>query len=169
MGKHSKSNDDKKKPEENKPDQNKFSGFIKKRAPIYAVLIAVFIIFLIPELTQRDLESVTSSELTGNDNLAVDLVKSYDGPNDKGLKLFDALSDQIKDDYPNEKIFEHKDTKAEFFVIEKSEQQVYEVHFTFFSHKENREYIWNVNIATDEVIPENPDAKKITNIVNYYD
>jgi len=48
-------------------------------------------------------------------------------------------------------------------------QRIYEVHFTFDTYKENREYVWSINIDTDEIKAINPEAKRILDLVYYYD
>ena len=103
---------------------------------------------------------------------AADFVKYYNGPNKEGHRIIDALTDRIKTEYSDEKIFEHKDTKATLDVNsldEISDGVNYQVRFTFETYKENTEYIWNVNIETGEIDASNSDAKKITDIVDYYD
>jgi len=163
MVKDSKPDKDKKKQKESK------LKFLKKRAPIYGVIIAITIIFLVPELTQNDLQSILTDDSTGNEKLAIDMIKSYDGPSQKGLQLIDVLSDQIND-YSDKKIFDHKDTVANIFAIDtagKLGQGTYEVHFTFDTSKENREYVWSINIDTGEIKAINPEAKRILDLVNY--
>ena len=45
----------------------------------------------------------------------------------------------------------------------------YEVHFTFKTYNAVHEYIWNVNIETEEIIPLNDGAKKMMDFVEFYD
>jgi len=47
MGKESKKKED-------KPKKNDFKSFLKKRAPIYLALIAMLVVFVIPEYDQRN-------------------------------------------------------------------------------------------------------------------
>jgi len=49
MGKESKKKED-------KPKKNDFKAFLKKRAPIYLALIAMLVVFVIPEYTKGTLE-----------------------------------------------------------------------------------------------------------------
>jgi len=161
------------KPDKDKKKQKESTlKFLKKRAPIYGVIIAVTIIFLVPELTQSDLQSILTDDATGNEKLAIDMIKSYDGPNQKGLQLIDALSIQINDEYSDKKIFNHKDTVANIFAIDVAGtlgQGAYEVHFTFDTYKENQEYVWSINIDTGEIKAINPEAKRVLDLVDYYD
>jgi len=161
---------------DSKPDKDKkkqkesILKFLKKRAPIYGVIIAVTIIFLIPELTQSDLQSILTDDATGNEKLAIDMIKSHDGPSQKGLQLIDVLTEQINDEYSDKKIFDHKDTVANIFAIDAAGtlgQGTYEVHFTFDTYKENHEYVWSINIDTGEIKAINPEAKRILDLVNY--
>ena len=46
-----------KKKKEDKPKKSDFKAFLKKRAPIYLGIIALFVVFVIPEFTKGDLES----------------------------------------------------------------------------------------------------------------
>ena len=48
---------DRKKNEE-KPKKNDFKAFLRKRAPIYLGLIAMFVVFVIPEFTKGDFRKV---------------------------------------------------------------------------------------------------------------
>ena len=54
---------DKKKKSEDKTKKSDFKAFLRKRAPIYLGLIALFVVFVIPEFTKGDLES-SMPELT---------------------------------------------------------------------------------------------------------
>jgi len=166
MVKDSKTDGDKKKPKE-----SDLKKFLIKRAPFYGAIAAISLIFIIPALTQNDLQSILIDDATGNEKLAIDMIKSYDGPNQKGLQIIDALSDKIIEKY-DKKIFDHKDTVANIFAIGDAgalDQDTYEVHFTFDTNKENSEYVWSVNIETGKIKAINPEAKRILDLVNYYD
>ena len=41
--------------------------------------------------------------------------------------------------------------------------------FSFETYDDNRDYVWQVNIQTNEIFPINDGAKKMTNIVEFYD
>ena len=45
----------------------------------------------------------------------------------------------------------------------------YEVSFTFKTYNAMENYIWNVNIETEEIIPISDGARKMMNIVDFYD
>ena len=146
--------------------------FLKKRSFIYVGLMAVFLIFVIPDLLEGDLKSRLSDDAKGDEKIAIDLLKSYNGSNEKGLSVIDALSNQIDDSYPKEKIFGQNDTKLDLYAIgpmENSGNEIYEVHFYFETYKETLDYVWNVNIVTGEIQSVNSGAKKIKELVDYYD
>ena len=93
-----------KKKEEEKPKKNDFKSFLKKRAPIYLGLIAMFIVFAVPELTKGDLES-SFPELSAEEQQVIDILMGYNGPTEAGLNVMDAISNKISDEYGDEKIF----------------------------------------------------------------
>ena len=103
--------------------------------------------------------------------IAWNIIKSYKGADDEGSNLFDTIITQTENAYPNEKILQHRDTILEISVLYIQEQKVvefYEVKFTFQTYDDVREYIWNVNIETEEIIPINDGARKMTQIVDFY-
>ena len=104
--------------------------------------------------------------------IAWNIIKSYKGADDEGSNLFDTIITQTENAYPNEKILQHRDTMLEISVLDIQEQKdvgFYEVKFTFQTYDDVREYIWNVNIETEEIIPINDGARKMIDIVEYYD
>jgi len=103
--------------------------------------------------------------------IAWNIIKSYKGVDDEGSNLFDTIITQIENVYPNEKILQHRDTILEISVLYIQEQNdvgFYEVKFTFQTYDDVREYIWNVNIETEEIISINDGARKMMNIVDSY-
>ncbi len=79
---------------------------------------------------------------------------------------------QIENAYPNENILKHNDTMLEVSVLDIQEQKgigFYKVSFTFETYDDARMYIWNVNIETNDIIPLNDGARKMMNIVEFYD
>ena len=72
----------------------------------------------------------------------------------------------------SEEILKHKDTKLEISASDIQDQKgagFYEVHLTVRTHDNVREYIWNVNIDTEEIASANNGAKKMLNILDNYD
>ena len=148
--------------------------FLKKRSFLYLMCAVVFVVFFVPDMiAPSDLENKLVENLESDEqNTAWNIVKSYNGPDNSGYNLFDAIISQTENAYPNEKILKHNDTILEVSILDIQEQNgiiFYEVHFTFQTYNAVREYIWNVNIQTEEIIPVNDDARKMMNIVDFYD
>jgi len=148
--------------------------FLKKRSFIYLMAAVFFVVFIVPDMIAPSaLEKILVENLESDEqNIAWNIVKSYRGPDDSGYNLFDTIITQIENAYPNEKILKHNDTMLEVSVLDMQEQKgasFYEVHFTFQTYNAVQEYIWNVNIETEEIIPLNDGAKKMMNIVEFYD
>ena len=104
--------------------------------------------------------------------IAVDIMKSYQGVDAQGLRLFDAVMIQIENAYPTEKILEHKDTVLEISVVNMEsmkEYGFYEVYSTFKTYNDSRQYVWLVNIMSGEISSLNDGARKMINIVDNYD
>ncbi|MGH1567623.1 MAG: hypothetical protein ACRBBZ_00205 [Nitrosopumilus sp.] len=156
---------DKKK--EDKPKKNDFKSFLRKRAPIYLALIAMLVIFVIPEMTKGTLEK-SLPELSVENQQAVDILMNYDGPNNDGLTVFEALENKISEEYPDEKIYDNKKTTIDLTVTNVNPEE-YQVIFNFKSHKGEMNYDWNVNVSSEEIISNNSESKYIIDLVNYYD
>jgi len=163
------SNDDKKPKKE-----SDLKKFLKKRSFIYLMAAVFFVVFIVPDMiAPSDLEKKLVENLESDEqNIAWSIVKSYRGSDDSGNNLFDAIITQRENAYPTEKILKHNDTMLEVSVLDMQEQKgasFYDVHFTFQTYNDMREYIWNVNIETEEIIPLNDGAKKMMDIVEFYD
>ena len=148
--------------------------FLNKRSFIYLSAAVFFVVFIVPDMiAPSDLEKKLVENLESDEqNIAWSIVKSYRGPDDSGYNLFDTIITQSENAYPNEKILKHNDTMLEVSVLDMQEQKgasFYDVHFTFQTYNAVQEYIWNVNIETEEIIPLNDGAKKMMNIVEFYD
>jgi len=146
MGKNNKKKED-------EPKKSDFKSFLKKRAPIYLGIVAIFVVFVIPELTKGDLE----------------ILMAYNGPNEKGLTVLNAIKEQIAKEYPDEKIYDNKKTKVELNITKVDSTENYKVVLMFESYKGKIDYIWNVNQITKEIKAESSNAKHVIDIVNYYD
>ncbi len=155
------------KKKEDKPKKNDFKSFLKKRAPIYLALIALLVVFVIPEMTKGTLEK-SFPELSDEEQRVIDILMKYDGPNNDGLTVMEALENKISEEYPNEKIFDHKKTIVDLTVTNVSSEE-YQVNLDFESHKGEMNYDWNVNVESEEIIPNNSEGKYIIELVNYYD
>jgi len=148
--------------------------FLKKRSFIYLMATVVFIVFFVPGMIEpSDLEKKLAVNFESNEQkIAWDIIKLYKGADDNGSNLFDTIITQIENAYSNEKILKHNDTFLEISVQDIQEQKgvgFYEVNFTFQTYDDVRKYIWNVNIETEEIIPINDGARKMIDIVEYYD
>ena len=154
--------------------ESELKKFLKKRSFIYLLCAVAFVVIVVPDMiAPSDLEKKLVENLESDEqNTAWNIVKSYKGPDDSGYNLFDTIITQIQNAYPNEKILNHNDTMLEVFVLHMQEQNdntFYEVHFTFQTYNAVQEYVWNVNIETEEIIPLNDGARKMMNIVEFYD
>ncbi len=162
-------NDDKKPKKE-----SDLKKFLNKRSFIYLSAAVFFVVFIVPDMiAPSDLEKKLVENLESDEqNIAWSIVKSYRGSDDSGNNLFDAIITQRENAYPTEKILKHNDTMLEVSVLDMQEQKgasFYDVHFTFQTYNAVQEYIWNVNIETEEIIPLNDGAKKMMDIVEFYD
>jgi hypothetical protein len=157
---------DKKKKEE-KPKKSDFKAFLRKRAPIYLGLIAMFVVFAVPELTKGDLES-SFPELTSEEQQVVDVLMEYNGPNESGLTVMEAISNKISEKYPDEKIFDNKKTIVGL-TVSGIELERYQVVLNFESHKGEMNYDWNVDMNSGEITSNNQESKHIIEVVDFYD
>ncbi|MGY5148440.1 MAG: hypothetical protein ACW9W3_00070 [Candidatus Nitrosopumilus sp. bin_68KS] len=155
------------KKKEGKPKKNDFKSFLKKRAPIYLALIAMFIIFVIPELTKGDLES-SFPELTSEEKQVLDILMNYNGPNGLGLTVMDAITNNINEEYSNEKIFDHKKTVVDL-TISKINGEEYNIILNFKSYKGELNYDWNIDKSLEKITSNNQDSKHIIDLVDFYD
>ena len=148
--------------------------FLKKRSFLYLMCAVVFVVFFVPDMfAPSDLEKKLVENLGSDEqNIAWNIIKSYNGSDGGGSNLFDTMISQIENAYPNENILKHNDTMLEVSVLDIQEQKgigFYKVSFTFETYDDARMYIWNVNIETNDIIPLNDGARKMMNIVEFYD
>jgi len=156
-----------KKKEEDKPKKNDFKSFLRKRAPIYLALIAMLVVFVIPEMTKGTLEK-SLPELSVENQQAVDILMKYDGPNNDGLTVLEALENKIDEEYPDEKIFDHKKTIVDLTVTNVNSEE-YQIIFNFKSYNGEMNYDWKINVISEEITSNNSQAKYIIDLVDYYD
>ena len=162
----------KKKPDEIKKSDNpkSFSSFLKKRAPIYLGIIGLFMIFAYPALTEKNLESLlVDDSFDGNERIAVEMVKFYKGTNDTGMTILQVIEEKINDKYSDQKIFDDKDTWAEF-TAEVTDTKNYEVVFVFnVENKQSMKYEWHVNLESGEISSTDGPSRIILQTVDHYD
>jgi len=162
------------KDDKNVKKESDLKKFLKKRSFLYLMCAVVFVVFFVPDMiAPSDLEKKLVENLGSDEqNIAWNIIKSYKGSDDEGSNLFDTIITQTENAYPNEKILQHRDTVLEISVQDIQEQKgvgFYEVNFTFQTYDDVRKYIWNVNIETEEIISINDGARKMMNIVDFYD
>jgi len=155
------------KDKEEKPKKNDFKAFLRKRAPIYLGIIGLFMLFVIPDLMKSDLES-SFPELSSEEQQVIDIIMKYDGPNDSGLTVMDAISMKIGEEYPDEKIYDNKKTKVEL-TVSNIDSEEYQIVLNFKSHKGEMNYDWNVNMSSEKIISNNQESKYIIDLVDFYD
>ena len=145
--------------------------FLKKRSFLYLMCAVAFVVIVVPDMiAPSDLDKKLVENLVSDEqNTAWNIVKSYKGADDDGFNLFDTMITQIENAYPNEKILKHNDTMLTVSVEEATDHAFYEVNFTFKTYNAMEKYIWNVNIETEEIIPISDGARKMMNIVDFYD
>jgi hypothetical protein len=156
------------KKKEEKPKESPFMKFLKKRAPVYLSVIAIVIIFIVPELTKGDLQSNLPENLSEEEKVALDTLMSYKGPNNEGRSVMDEISSQIDEKYPNEKIYDNKKTNVNVSVS-KIDTDNYQIVFDFESYKEDLHYDWNVDMKTGDVKGMDKESKNIIARVDFYD
>lgn len=155
------------KKKEEKPKKNDFKSFLRKRAPIYLAIIAMFVIFAIPELTKSDLQS-RFPEFTSEQKQVVDILMNYNGPNESGLTVMEAITNKINEEYPDEKIFDNKKTIVELSVSKINDDK-YHFILDFKSYKGELNYDWNIDKISGKITSNNQDSKHIIDLVDFYD
>ena len=155
------------KEKEDKPKKNDFKAFLRKRAPIYLGIIGLFILFVVPDLMKGDLES-SLPELTSKEQQVVDILMGYNGPNDSGLTVMNAIEMKISEEYPDERIFDNKKTKVEL-TVSNIDSEEYQIVLNFESHKGEMNYDWSVNTDSKKITSNNPESKYIIDLVDFYD
>lgn len=155
------------KDKEEKPKKNDFKAFLKKRAPIYLGIIGLFMLFVVPDLMKGDLES-SFPELSSEEQQVVDILMGYNGPNESGLTVMDAISMKISEEYPDEKIYDNKKTNVELIVSSVGSEE-YQVVLNFESHKGEMNYNWNVDMTSGKITSNNQESKYIIDLVDFYD
>ena len=160
--------DKKNKKEEEKPKKNNFKAFLKKRAPLYLAGIALIVISVNGVLSEKNLDDFLI-DLSEEEQIVVDMLMQYNGPNESGLNVKDAIENKINEEFPNMKIFDDRNTRIHV-VVTNINLQEYQVILNFKSDKGNDiNFDWNVNIDSKEIKSNNPESKHIINTVNFYD
>ena len=153
-----------------KNESKSFTAFLKKRAPIYLGLIGLFFLFAYPALMEKNLESHIPTDLTEEERAMVDFLLSYNGLNNSGMTIMNVLEEEMATKYPDKKIFDSEITllRLEFEKLSDSNSS-HDVTFLFMINEEILTYTWIVDMNSGEISSANPEAKRILDIVNYYD
>ena len=160
--------DKKNKKEEEKPKKNNFKAFLKKRAPLYLAGIALIVISVNGVLSEKNLDDFLI-DLSEEEQIVVDMLMQYNGPNESGLNVKDAIENKINEEFPNMKIFDDRNTRIHV-VVTNINLQEYQVILNFKSDKGNDiNFDWNINIDSKEIKSNNPESKHIINTVDFYD
>jgi len=156
------------KKKEEKPRESPFKKFLKKRAPVYLAVIALLVVFVVPQITKSDLQDKFPENLSEEDQLVLDSLMSYNGPDREGYTLIEAISNQISEEYPNEQIYDNKKTIVDV-SISKLDEQNYQVMLNFESYKGSIDYDWNIDMQTGIVKGNDEVSQNIKNLVDFYD
>ena len=160
--------DKKNKKEEEKPKKNNFKAFLKKRAPLYLAGIALIVISVNGVLSEKNLDDFLI-DLSEEEQIVVDMLMQYNGPNESGLNVKDAIENKINEEFPNLKIFDDRNTRIHV-VVTNINLQEYQVILNFKSDKGNDiNFDWNIDIDSKEIKSNNPESKHIINTVDFYD
>ena len=156
------------KKEEEKPKKNNLKAFLKKRAPLYLAGIALIVISANGILTEKHLDDFLI-DFSEEEQIVVDILMQYNGPNESGLNVKDAIENKINEEYPDKKIFDDRNNRIHV-VVANINLEEYQVILNFKSDKgDDINYDWNVNIDSKEIESNNPESKYIINIVDFYD
>ena len=155
------------KKEEEKPKKNNLKAFLKKRAPLYLAGIALIVISANGVLTEKHLDNFLI-DFSEEEQIVVDILMQYNGPNESGLNVKDAIENKINEEYPDKKIFDDRNTRVELDIT-KINFEEYQIILNFKGDKGEIVYDWNVNIDSKEIESNNPESKYIINIVDFYD
>ena len=86
------------------------------------------------------------------------------------MTIMNVLEEEISTKYPDKKIFDTEITllRLEFQKLSDSNYS-HDVTFLFMINEDILTYTWIVNMNSDEILSGNQEAKRILDIVNYYD
>jgi len=82
--------------------------------------------------------------------------------------MMDAISNQIEEVYPDEKVFDHRKTVVELSVSN-VDLDKYSLVLNFKSHKGEIDFNWNVNTETGKITSDNSESKHLIDVVDFYD
>lgn len=158
MGKESKKIED-------KPKKNDLKSFLKKRAPFYLAAIALIAISAQGILTEKNLEN-SLPDLSDEEQKVTDILMNFNNGDESKMTVMEVIKNQINDEYPDEKIFEHKKTSVELTVTNLNSDE-YNVILNFKSYKGEMHFDWNVNVVSEKITSNNPESKHVIEVVTY--
>lgn len=150
---------------EDKPKKNDLKSFLKKRAPFYLAAIALIAISAQGILTEKNLEN-SLPDLSDEEQKVTDILMNFNNGDESKMTVMEAIKNQINDEYPDEKIFEHKKTSVELTVTDLNSDE-YNVILNFKSYKGEMHFDWNVNVVSEKITSNNPESKHVIEVVYY--
>ena len=158
--------DDTQSPRKGGGQSNSFATFLKKRAPIYLGLVGLFLVFAVPSLTGKDLESLLpDEEILGAEGVRVlEEVMHYRGQDDRGITILDAIDITIKRDFSDD-IYDDDSTMVLVEVTDDNGNS--NVYFTFVSDEGNLEYAWSVDAESGHIDGILPGSQGLVDLVEY--
>ena len=155
---------DKRKKEE-KAKKSNFKVFLKKRAPFYLAAIALVVISVQGILSEKNFEN-SLPDLSDEEQKVIDILMNYNGGDESKLTVMEVIKNKINEEYPDEKIFEHKKTAVELLVTDVNSEE-YQVILNFKSYKGEMNFDWNVNVSLEKITSNNLKSKHIIDVVTY--
>ena len=73
---------------------------------------------------ENNLEDLFPENLAENEQQILDLVMGYNGPNNEGLTILEAIDDKIKDEFSDDKIYSDKSSAVVIDVMMISEKKL---------------------------------------------
>lgn len=156
---------DKKKKEEDKPKKSGLKAFLKKRAPFYLAAIALIVISAQSVLSEKNFDN-SLPELSGEEQKVVDTLLNYNAGVESKMTVKEVIKNQIDEEYPDEKIYEHKKTVLNLSVTNVGSDE-YNVILNFESYKGEMNFDWNVNIDSQTITSNNPESKHVIDVVTF--
>ena len=156
---------DNKKKEEEKPKKSGLQAFLKKRAPFYLAAVALIVISAQSVLSEKNFEN-SLPELSGEEQMALDTLLNYNAGVESKLTVKEVIKNQIDEEYPDEKIYEHKKTVLDLSVTNVNSEE-YNVILNFKSYKGEMNFDWNVNVESQEITSNNPESKHVIDVVTF--
>jgi len=122
-----------------------------------------------PPVFEEKIEEIPKPKIS--DRAVADIVKQYKGKDGKGDRLVDVLATLINIAYPNENILDNPSSVVDWYAFEDHTKRdgIYKVSFIFETYKENTEFIWYVDIKTNNISAGTTNAKDILNTLDIFD